>query len=102
MAAYMAGRWKVSVTVVTAVTSRTSQAQLDEAQEYISSKGIKNAKFILKELPIAEAIIEESKNQKSSLIIMGGFSYRPLRHLVLGSTAEKVLRTSEIPVLICR
>lgn len=102
LATYLASRWKFGLTVVTAVTQHTSQAQLDEAKQYITSRGIENATFVLQELPIAEAILTEAKKNDSSAIIIGGFSYRPLRHLVLGSTAEKVLRESPIPVLICR
>lgn len=102
LAAYLAGRWQVQLTVVSAVTQHTGKAQLKEAKKYITERGIKNATYVLKEMPIAEAILDEAEKQNSTMIIIGGFSYRPIRHLVLGSTAEKVLRESQIPVLICR
>ncbi|MGJ8514078.1 universal stress protein [Carnimonas bestiolae] len=49
-----------------------------------------------------EAIIEEAQRIKADLIIMGTHGRRGLRRVLLGSTAERVVRASPIPVLSTR
>lgn len=48
----------------------------------------------------AEAIVEQAGEMHADLIIMGSHSRPGVRHLLLGSVAEKVLRTAPCPVLI--
>lgn len=50
----------------------------------------------------ASEIAERSKETKAEMIVMGRVGSRPLRDTVLGSTAERVLRRSRIPVLAVR
>jgi nucleotide-binding universal stress UspA family protein len=33
---------------------------------------------------------------------MGGYGFNPALEIVLGSTVDEVLRTGQLPVLICR
>jgi len=49
-----------------------------------------------------EVITETAKNIGSDLIVMGTHGRRGLRHLLLGSVAEKVVRTATAPVLTVR
>jgi nucleotide-binding universal stress UspA family protein len=50
----------------------------------------------------AEAIIALAKKRKCDLIAMGSHGRRGLVRVVLGSTAQKVLSQSKIPVLVYR
>jgi nucleotide-binding universal stress UspA family protein len=33
---------------------------------------------------------------------MGSYGFNPLLEVVLGSTVDKILRSAEMPVLVCR
>jgi nucleotide-binding universal stress UspA family protein len=50
----------------------------------------------------AEVIVETASNLGCELIVMGTHGRRGLSHLLLGSVAERVVRTSNIPVLTVR
>lgn len=48
----------------------------------------------------AEAIIHTSAEQKADMIIMGTHGRTGIRHLLIGSVAENVIRHSHVPVLV--
>jgi nucleotide-binding universal stress UspA family protein len=102
VAAYLAARWHMKLTVLTVITEYTEAAVLDDARRYLIANNLLNVKYILEEAPITEAVLKTAKSQGSNLLIMGGFGYRPVRYLVLGSTVNGVLDDGQIPTLICR
>ena len=51
---------------------------------------------------VADAIVDEARLRHCDLIVMGTHGRRGLRHLVLGSDAEEVVRRSAVPVLLVR
>lgn len=101
MATYMASKWGTALTVVTVETNNTSEEKLNQARHYIESHGV-NASYHLRKEHIVDSLLQVAEEEECTYFVMGGFSYRPFRHLVLGSTAEGVLRESQIPVFICR
>jgi nucleotide-binding universal stress UspA family protein len=50
----------------------------------------------------AEVIVETASSTGCELIVVGTHGRRGLSHLLLGSVAERVVRTSQIPVLTVR
>lgn len=50
----------------------------------------------------AEEIVSFAKEKGIDLIVMGTHGWSGARHLLVGSTAENVVRTSECPVLTVR
>lgn len=50
----------------------------------------------------AEEIVRFVQEESVDLIIMGTHGWTGARHLILGSTAENVVRTADCPVLIVR
>lgn len=50
----------------------------------------------------AEAIVEYAKKHNVDLIVMGTHGRRALAHLLMGSVAERVVRTAPCPVLTVR
>jgi nucleotide-binding universal stress UspA family protein len=50
--------------------------------------------------PLPEAIRELADEQRADVIIVGARGRNPLRGLLLGSTAEHLLRTSNRPVML--
>jgi len=102
VAAYLAVRWHIKLTVLTVITEYTEAAVLDDARRYLIGNNLLNVKYILEESPITEAVVKTVRNLGCNLLIMGGFGYRPARYLVLGSTVNGVLGDCLVPTLICR
>lgn len=102
VATYLRSRWPIHLAVVTVETDFTSPEALERARRYIESHGIQDADYILRNRPIADAVLETAASQNSNMLIMGGFGFRPVLHIVLGSTVERVLSEFKHPILICR
>jgi len=51
---------------------------------------------------VAELIVEQAQQWPADLIVMGTHGRRGLSHLLMGSDAEAVIRTSPVPVLSIR
>lgn len=47
----------------------------------------------------ADAIVELAKERSADVVVIGTHGYGPVKHLVLGSVAERVLRHAECPVI---
>ena len=50
----------------------------------------------------ADAILEQAKQWPADLIVLGTHGRRGMRRLVMGSDAEVVVRSAEVPVLLVR
>jgi nucleotide-binding universal stress UspA family protein len=102
IATYLTSRWRKTLSVVTVETPYTTEAALRRAKKYLSEHGLKNVKYVLKKGPIAESVLETAAGTRSNLLLMGGFSFRSIRNLTLGSSAESILREFPHPMFICR
>ncbi|MEZ4590923.1 MAG: universal stress protein [Chloroflexota bacterium] len=102
VATYLASRWPLSLTVVTVETEYTSAEALDRARAYLTEHGVSDVTYELRSLPIAEAVLETAETHDIDYLIMGGFGFRPMMHLMLGSTVDTILRRFKHPILICR
>ncbi len=102
VAAYLASHWPISLAVLTVETDYTSSAALGRAKAYLDEHVAHDVTYSLRQKPIAEAVLATAEEQNSDLLIMGGFGFRPVLNLVLGSTVDHVLREFRQPILICR
>jgi nucleotide-binding universal stress UspA family protein len=77
----------------------------DEATRYVAdeaeAEGIAVERFTVEGHP-AEEIIKYAEKNSMNLIVMGTLGKSGLDRFLLGSVAEKVVRTSKIPVLVVR
>lgn len=87
----------VSPTYVAELTTRAQQ-ELDKHVEGLKQKGI-TASTRLTEGNPAEAIVERAKEIDATMIVMGTHGRSGFRRFLLGSTAERVVRTATVPVL---
>lgn len=81
------------------------QAGVSEELELISNdykREIEKVKVYSRSGLPAKEIVEFAKNQSVGLIVMGTHGWSGAKHLILGSTAENVVRHASCPVLTVR
>jgi nucleotide-binding universal stress UspA family protein len=102
VAAYLVGRWHISLTVVSVSKSpRAAEKTQARAREYLTEHGIQ-AEFVQDDGPVAATILETAQDHDADLMVMGGYGRGAITEVTLGSTVGEVLRTSRQPVLICQ
>ena len=77
------------------------QQQLDEFVKHSTEPSVKITTVLGTGVPYVE-IIRAAKQRKADLIVIGTHGRTGLAHLLIGSVAERVVRTSEVPVLSIR
>ena len=94
------GMVEVPVEVEASVRERLDQ-QLKEFSRSIDTKGVKVDVHLLDGVPYVE-ITHAARELKADLVVIGTHGRTGLAHLLLGSVAERVVRTCEAPVLTIR
>jgi nucleotide-binding universal stress UspA family protein len=102
IAAYMAGKWKIplSVLIVEGGVLNPSDV-LVQARSYLEEHGI-SAEYRVESGNVGETILTQCQNDECDFVILGGYGLAPVLEVVLGSTVDEVLRKSCQPVLVCR
>jgi nucleotide-binding universal stress UspA family protein len=102
VAAYLAGKWEIPLVVVTVVDDpEISSDALDSARRYLDARQVQ-ATYLAAYGNVAESILETAVEQGNDLLLLGGYGHGPFLDAVLGNTVDKILRVSNLPVLICR
>lgn len=102
VAAYLAGCWKIPLTVATVFDEkRVAPETLLRAKIYLEDHDVQ-ANYSPETGDVAEAIINASDAHQADLIIMGGYGFNSVMEIILGSAVDQVLRQARKPVLICR
>lgn len=75
-----------------------------EWEAFLADLPLENVKWekVIGEGQAAAAILQQAKQVEADLIVMGTHGRSGLRHVLLGSIAEKVVRTASCPVLTVR
>lgn len=80
------------------------KALLQKASAKAARRGV-TARMALVEdrgFPIAELVVEHAVAWKADVIVLGTHGRRGFSHLLMGSDAESIVRSSPIPVLLVR
>jgi nucleotide-binding universal stress UspA family protein len=102
IACYLTSRWKVPMVVLSVAEHGRSAEQVSErAWEYLEGHGVE-ADVVVRDDPVVEAILQTAEEQSINMLVLGGYGHTPMPEIVLGSVVDEVLRTSRLPVLICR
>lgn len=101
IAAYLAGQWPISLVVLNVSEADDEPDRLAEAQGYLETRGV-TATFMPAQGNVPTAILTTAADEACDLIVMGGYTAKPVREVVLGSTVDQVLRESRRPILVCR
>ncbi len=81
-----------------AEVSNELQKSLDELVRRYSGRGVQLEAKLVEGIPASE-ITRLAEEDEANLIVMGTHGRTGLNHLLLGSVAERVVRTSKMPVL---
>jgi len=102
VAAYLASRWRIPLSVVTVIEpGRANAGTLDVACNYLAVHGIE-AHMVEAQGDVADAILQAVADERADLLIMGGYGYSPMWEAMLGSAVDRLLRESRQPMLICK
>ena len=102
VSAYLAGKWEIPLVVITVTEEdRVAEDILAHARNYLAARGVP-AKFVTETGAADKEIEKAAANHQCDFIIMGGYGFKPLLEVILGSTADRILRLRHWPVLICR
>jgi nucleotide-binding universal stress UspA family protein len=71
---------------------------VDEVVGRLSAGGVEATGVVLQE-PAALAVVDQAEKLSADLIVMGTRGNTGLKHVVLGSVAERVVRTAPCSVL---
>lgn len=74
-----------------------SQHFLDKTKQHLDDATIQT---IVSTGDIAESILTTAKKSHADIIVLGSHSRKWLENIVIGSTAEKVLRQTRVPLFI--
>jgi nucleotide-binding universal stress UspA family protein len=99
---YLSGQWGIPLVVVTADEQRgRSSLASTRAWKYLRDHGVQ-ATYVVRKGEVGDVVLQVAQEQQSTLIAMGGYGFRPVVQIVLGSAVDQVLRSCRHPVLICR
>jgi nucleotide-binding universal stress UspA family protein len=102
VATYLAGRWRIPLSIVTVKEGRRVTAEaLERARQYVNERRV-SATFRHERGRTAQAILDIAEREHADLILMGGYGTGPVIEAMLGSTVDQVLRQCRRPLLICR
>jgi len=89
------------LTVAKSNSDRTAISRLDAAKQGLQGAGFQPVCRLLEGEP-EKAISNYITQHDISLLLMGAYGHKRIRHLVIGSTTAQLLRSSNIPVLLFR
>jgi nucleotide-binding universal stress UspA family protein len=75
------------------------EERLREAEREVEALGVSRVNSLLLQGPAALEIVGFARDQQFDLIVMGTHGRTGLEHLLMGSVAERVLRSASCPVL---
>lgn len=78
-----------------------AQQQIEQACTRVREAGLEGETIVVYGVPF-ECIITAARHHNIDLIVMGTHGRTGLRHVLLGSVAERVVRLAPCPVLVTR
>ncbi len=78
---------------------KRGEEAIRKAEEKARAAGVEAETLIIKNRPSA-ALSEVAAERGARLIVVGGYSERPVTGAILGSTPHKLLHISEVPVMV--
>jgi nucleotide-binding universal stress UspA family protein len=80
---------------------KSAEVRLEATERAISESGVPVCRELLFGDPFPE-IVSFARKKESDMVIMGTHGHGAVKHMLLGSTAERVVRKAACPVLTIR
>lgn len=95
-------RTQVSQVIVLAVQENSSASSewLSEMQAQVDASGLANYRFISREGQPATEIVAAASEHQADLIVMGRYRHTALIEGLIGSTLDRALRSTRLPMLV--
>lgn len=84
---------------IIAAVQQQADAELQKVRRGISGIDVRT---VLREGPVHDAILGAAGEAKADLLVVGTHGRTGVKHLLLGSVAERIVRLSSVPVLTVR
>lgn len=81
---------------------REAQDYLDAARARVTAAGAADVEVSAWYGPAVEAIVEAARYREADLIVMSSHGRSGVARLIMGSVAERVLRSTRVPILVIR
>jgi nucleotide-binding universal stress UspA family protein len=93
-----------NITELIALLRAEGQKALDEASKAALKQGVKVDAALVESggRTVSDVILDEVRKWRADLIVMGTHGRRGVNRMLLGSDAERVLRSAPVPVLLVR
>lgn len=98
---YVYGGMTYATTDLASPIADIAREQLEKTLRQVQTR-IPSATAVLRRGPPAEEILSAIEDVHPSLVVMGTHGRKGMRHVLLGSVAERVVRLSRVPVLTMR
>lgn len=72
---------------------------LHDLQKHLAAKGLEATALVVQGYPV-DKIVAEAEKMDAGLVVMGSHGHGALRHLLVGSVTEGVMRKVGCPVLV--
>ena len=99
VAAYLAEKWNISLTVYTGEGANAIATQ-NIARQYLEFHEIE-AEYVFAKAS-TETLKRVAEERNANLVLMGGYSGAIIKEVTLGSWVNYMLREQNAPVLVCR
>jgi nucleotide-binding universal stress UspA family protein len=101
VAAYLAGRWQLPLTVLCVDQDEDNAENQDWAQEYLDNHSVSAVCVQARDLD-AQGILTRAAELRCDLLITGAYASNPVVGAVAGDWMTSLLSETNLPILICR
>ena len=92
----------ISTDVMAEEMLQQAKVKMNHFLDHHSEKGVKCVGKVLQGDDAAKEIVDYANKNKIGMIVMGTHGYKGLEKTLMGSVADKVLRTAPCPVTVIR
>lgn len=99
--AYETGMMSANIAELEEATRKNCEKNIRELEQNVVAGGVSCRTSVVEGVPFVE-IVRTARDESATLIVIATHGYTGLKHVLLGSTAEKVVRKATCPVMVVK